>query len=177
MDLSRLSTSPGCHRGLVSLGRLSSGDRAAVLDVFEAMSERSRRLRFHGPKPRLREAEMDRLVDVGCCGREAVAAVDQVSGRVVGIARFVRSEADPRSAEVAFEVVDECHGNGVGRKLLAELKQLALRQGVERFSAVVAAGNEPAFALLRNAGPIVRSSFEDGAYEVVVELAPRSHAA
>ena len=101
---------PGCHRGLISVGRLRGGDRASVLEVFEGMSERSRRLRFHGPKPRLREADVDRLVDVGCCGREAVAAIDLVTGAVVGTARFVRDHDDPRSAEVAFEVVDQLPG-------------------------------------------------------------------
>ena len=125
----------GCDRGLVSVGRLHGGDRAAVLEVFEGMSERSRRLRYHGPKPVLRESDVERLVDVGCCGREAVAALDLVTGKVVGTARFVRDADDPRSAEVAFEVVDDCQQRGVGRKLLGELTSLARREGVERFRA------------------------------------------
>jgi GNAT superfamily N-acetyltransferase len=168
MDVER--EQPGCRRGLVSVGQLSGGDRAAVLEVFEGLSERSRRFRFHGPKPRLRDAEVDALVDVGCCGREAVAAVDLVSGRVVGMARFVRDPADPRSAEVAFEVVDECQGSGVGRRLLQELGAVASREDVERFSAFVVVGNEPALALLRSVGRVSRSAYADGAYELVVEL-------
>lgn len=167
----------GCERGLVALGRLPGGDRDAVLQVFEGLSERSRRLRFHGPKPRLPGGDLDALVDVGCCGREAVAAVDQVSGKVVGIARFVRSATDPRSAEVAFEVVDECQHRGVGRRLVDELKLLALSEGIERFEAIVAADNEPALALLRRAGRIVRSSYADGAHEIVVELGKLPRAA
>ena len=111
-------TNPGARMspGLVSVGRLQFGDRAAVLEVFEGLSERSRRLRYHGAKPRLPEAEVDQLVEVGCCGREAVAAIDLVSGEVVGMARFVRDQRDPRVAEVAFEVVDACQSNGVGRR-------------------------------------------------------------
>jgi RimJ/RimL family protein N-acetyltransferase len=165
-------TAPGCHRGLFSVGRLHGGDRASVLEVFEGMSERSRRLRFHGPKPRLREADLDRLVDVGCCGKEAVAAVDLVTGSVVGTARFVRDDADPRSAEVAFEVVDDCQGRGVGQELVSELTALARREGIERFHATVVPGNEPALALLRRAGRLVHSSYVDGAHELVIELEP-----
>ena len=167
----------GCDRGLVSVGRLHGGDRAAVLEVFEGMSERSRRLRYHGPKPVLRESDVERLVDVGCCGREAVAALDLVTGKIVGTARFVRDAADPRSAEVAFEVVDDCQQRGVGRKLLAELTSLARREGVERFRAAVVPGNEAALALLRGAGRVVSSSFSDGGLELVVELEPVSRAA
>jgi GNAT superfamily N-acetyltransferase len=167
----------GCDRGLVSVGRLHGGDRAAVLDVFEGMSERSRRLRYHGPKPVLREADVERLVDVGCCGREAVAALDLVTGKVVGTARFVRDSDDPRSAEVAFEVVDDCQRRGVGRRLLDELTSLARRQGIERFHAAVVPGNDAALALLRGAGRVVSSSFTDGALELVVELEPLPRAA
>jgi GNAT superfamily N-acetyltransferase len=164
------STPSGCDRGLVSLGRLEKGDRAAVLEVFDGLSERSRRLRFHGSKPRLVERELDDLVEVGCCGREAVAAVDLVSGDVVGIARFVRDAADPQSAEVALEVVDRCQGRGIGRRLLAELTVLALRDGVVRFRAYVAPGNEPALALLLGVGRVARSAFEDGAFVLEIEL-------
>lgn len=167
---------PGCQEGSVSVGRLHGGDRDAVLEVFEGMSERSRRLRYHGPKPRLADHELDRLVDVGCCGREAVAAVDLVTGAIVGTARFVRDPDDPRTAEVAFEVVDECQGRGVGRRLLAELSALARREGVERFRASVVAGNHAALALVIGAGRLSSSSFADGAHELEVELEPFSGA-
>jgi len=142
-----------------------------VLAVFDGLSERSRRLRYHGPKPRLAEREVDRLLDVGCCGREAVAAIDLVSGDVVGIARFVRDQDDPGSAEVAFEVVDACHSSGVGRRLMDELRELARRQGIERFKAHVVPGNERALALMSRMGDVVRSSYADGAYELEVALA------
>ena len=117
------------------------------------------------------------FVDVGCCGREAVAATDLVTGNVVGIARFVRDEDDSGSAEVAFEVVDHCQGSGVGRRLVAELSALARRQGIERFHAAVVPGNEPALALLRSAGRLASSRFADGAHELVVELDPLPRAA
>src|SRR5262245_29681219 len=168
---------PGCRRGLVSVGQLQFGDRAAVHEVFEGLSEESRRLRYHGAKPRLREAEVDQLVDVGCCGREAVAAIDLVTGKVVGTARFVRDERDPRVAEVAFEVVDACQSKGVGGRLIAELATLARLEGIERFRASVLVGNEPAIALLRRAGRVTESAYVDGAYEIVVELGSLSRAA
>lgn len=161
---------PGCTRGLVTVGRLQPGDRKAVLEVFDGLSEQSRRLRFHGAKPRLPEAELDALANVGHAGREAVGAIDLVTGEVVGIARFVRDDEDPSAAEVAFEVVDQCQGAGVGGRLLRELASLARRDGVERFTALVLPGNEGALALLRRIGRVARSSFADGAHELVVEL-------
>ena len=154
----------------VALRRLRRGERRPVLEVFDGMSDGSRLSRFHAPKPRLREDDLEQLVDVGCCGREAVAAVDAKSGRSIGIARFVRDSLDPSSAEVAFDVIDEWQGRGVGRRLARELRALAFRQGVERFRADVVVGNEPALALLRGLGPVVSARSEDGVFELVVEL-------
>ena len=140
-----------------------------MLDVFRGLSERSRRLRFLGPKPRLSDDELARLVDVGCCGREAVTAVETATGRNVAVARFVRDE-DGVEAEVAFAVVDEWQGRGLGRRLAAELEVLARRDGIERLRASVSVENEAAMALMRRLGPILSTRLEGAVYEVVVAL-------
>ena len=154
----------------VVLRPLHRGERKPVLDVFAGLSERSRRLRFLGAKPRLAERDLDWLVDVGCCGREAVVAIDQATGRTIGLARFVR-DADGPEAEIAYEVVDDWQGRGVGRRLLAELRTLALEQGILRFRALIAHGNRPAFALVHGVGEELGRAYEDGAVELVVRLA------
>jgi GNAT superfamily N-acetyltransferase len=148
---------------------LRNGERKPVLEVFAGLSERSRRLRFLGMKPRLPERDLAHLVDVGCCGREAVAAIDQEAGRTVGIARFVR-DSDAPEAEIAFEVVDEWQGNGLGRRLLNELRDLALEQGILRFRALIAHNNLPAFALVHGLGEPLSRSYEDGGVELVVRI-------
>lgn len=154
----------------VALRRLQPGERAPVLDVFAGLSERSRRLRFLGPKPHLPERDLDVLVDVGCCGREAVVAIDQESGRPIGIARFVRDD-DASEADIAFEVVDAWQGRGVGRRLAAELARLARSEGILRLRATVERGNTPALSLVRGLGEVVASRFEGSAVELVVRLA------
>ena len=141
-----------------------------MLQVFEGLSERSRRLRFLGPKPVLREAELDRLVDVGCCGRQAVVATDPATAEAVGIARYVRLGADRATAEVAFEVVDEWQGKGVARRLVDALRVVAAEEGIIRLHATIAPENKAALALMRRLGRVEWTSFVDGAYEVVVAL-------
>jgi GNAT superfamily N-acetyltransferase len=153
----------------VALRRLLPGERAPVLTVFAGLSERSRRLRFLGAKPRLPERDVEALVDVGCCGREAVVALEQGSGRPIGIARFVRDGHAPE-AEVAFEVVDAWQGDGVGRRLATELASLARSQGILRLRANVALGNTPALALVRGLGDLVSTRLDGDAIEVVVRL-------
>ena len=145
------------------------GEREPVLEVFAGLSERSRRLRFLGAKPRLPERDLELLVDVGRCGREAVAAVDAATGRAVGLARFVRDAGAPE-AEIAFEVVDEWQGRGVGRRLVAELARLACEQRILRLRADVDRSNAPALALVRSLGDVVSQRSEGATVELVVRL-------
>jgi GNAT superfamily N-acetyltransferase len=148
---------------------LRHGERKPVLDVFAGLSERSRRLRFLGMKPRLPEHDLAYLVDVGCCGREAVAAIEQETGRSLGIARFVRDEGAPE-AEIAFEVIDDWQGRGLGRRLLQELRTLALEQGILRFRALIAHGNQPAFSLVHELGDLLSRRYADGGVELIVRI-------
>jgi acetyltransferase len=154
----------------IALRPLRYGDRDTVLEVFHGLSDRSRRLRFLGAKPRLPERDLDALVDVGGCGREAVTAYDVASGRPIGLARFIR-DADAPEAEIAFEVVDEWQGRGVGRRLVAELARLAQEQGILRLRAVVDRSNQPALALVRGLGDLVAQRPDGPAVELVVRLA------
>ncbi|MGE5691625.1 MAG: N-acetyltransferase family protein, partial [Pseudomonadota bacterium] len=99
-----------------------------------------------------------------------VAAVDERTGRAVGLARFVRDAGAPE-AEVAFEVVDAWQGQGVGRRLVEELAQLAREQGILRLRAVVDRSNAPALALVRGLGDLVAQRPDGPAVELVVRLA------
>jgi GNAT superfamily N-acetyltransferase len=153
----------------LSYRALRPGERAPVLEVFAGLSERSRRLRFLGAKPRLAEREVAHLVDVGCCGREAVVAVDPTTGRTVGLARFVRDQG-AAEAEVAFEVVDAWQGNGIGKRLLAELAVEARGQGILRFRALISRENRAAAALMRSVGEVLVQRHEGPELELVVRL-------
>jgi GNAT superfamily N-acetyltransferase len=154
----------------IALRPLRRGDRRTVLEVFAGLSARSRALRFLGAKPRLNERDLELLVDVGRSGREAVVAVDQETGRSVGIARLVR-DADAPEAEIAFEVVDEWQGHGIGRRLSHELARLARSQGILRLRASVERSNGPALAVVRGLGEVLTTRSEGSVVELVVRLA------
>jgi RimJ/RimL family protein N-acetyltransferase len=97
-------------------------------------------------------------------------AVEQEGGRAVGIGRLVR-DTDAPEAEIAFEVVDDWQGRGVGRRQAAELARLARREGILRLRASIERGNAPALALVRGLGELVASRSEGTAVEIVVRLA------
>ena len=148
--------------------RLEAGERRPIVEVFEGMSASSRRARFHGAKPRLTETDLESLASVGCCGREAVAAIERSSGKAIGIARYVVDKDGV--AEVAYEVTDEWRGRGVGRRLIVELARLAHAHGIDRLRALVEPGNRPALALLDHIGHAAGREYDAGELELTVAL-------
>jgi RimJ/RimL family protein N-acetyltransferase len=148
---------------------LRAGERRPVLEVFEGLSDRSKRLRFLGAKPRLLESDVRHFVDVGCCGREAVVAHDADTGQFVGLARFVK-DADGPEAEVAFEVVDAWQGQGIGRQLVTELAAKARRQGILRLRATTTHDNRASIALMRGVGEVLAERRRGPELELVVRL-------
>ena len=92
------------------------------------------------------------------------------TGAGVGVARYVRSAAEPDKAEFAVAVADDWQGRGVGGALLARLSDRAREEGVRRFTAVILSRQPANAGAARRPG---RRSFRDeefGAVEVEIDL-------
>ena len=107
-------------------------DAPLLADGFARLSARSRQMRFLGTKNELSPAELRYFTDIDHYDHEALGAVDRANGRGVGVARYVRSAQDARSAEIAVTVVDEWQGRGLGTELLAQLSERARDEDIRR---------------------------------------------
>ena len=72
----------------------------------------------------------------------------------VADARFVRDEADPTIAEIAFTVADAYQGRGIGSFLIGALSIAARVDGVERFSARMLSDNLPMRTIMDRYGAV-----------------------
>lgn len=125
-------------------------DKRLLNAGFEHLSEETRRKRFLAPKHRLTAADLRYLTEVD--GRDHVALIAVEFGdwkRPVAVARYVRLEDDPQTAEVAITVDDEYQGRGLGRRLGIVLADEARINGITRFSAEILGDNIPALRLMR----------------------------
>ena len=77
---------------------------------------------------------------------------DGPDGPVVADARFVRDEANPAEAEIAFIVGDAYQGKGIGTLLMGAISVAAGYDGVQRFTARVLSDNQPMRAILDRFG-------------------------
>ena len=153
------------HAPTLLVRPLRDGDTDTVAAVFERLGARSRRARFHGPKPRLTESDLKQLARIDA---DSHALVAYVAGdpRPVAIARLVR---DGDSAEIAFEVADELQWRGIGTALTGELIADARAAGIREITALVAGDNPAALALLRRILDAIEIRFEGP--ELVVRAA------
>jgi RimJ/RimL family protein N-acetyltransferase len=144
-------------RRLVTVRPLDDGDTATIAALFGRLSEASRTSRFHGPKPRLTQAELEQLAAVGADRHVLVAHVEG-DPLPAAVARVVRDDADRRAGEISFAVADCYQGCGVGTTLLGLLLDDARAAGIVRVNALVQPGNRPALRLLRRVlgGPAMR---------------------
>jgi RimJ/RimL family protein N-acetyltransferase len=150
--------------------QLAGGEAAVVQEVFDGMSDESRRQRFAGPKPRLLPGDLELLTAVDHEDHEAFVAVEARTGRAVGEARVVRDPQDGRVGEVAFAIADAWQGRCLGAHLADIVARRARELGMRRLRASMLAGNSRSGALMRRMGRVVARRYEAGALELEIAL-------
>jgi RimJ/RimL family protein N-acetyltransferase len=141
-----------------ALQPLCAGDHEALRALFARLSPESRRLRYLTGKPALSNRELRYLTDVDHVRHEALTAIDTHDGSVVGVARYVLWPGRAGVADVAIEVADDLHRNGVGLMLGQALIRRALENGINLLTATTLWENRPARALAHRVGFRARSS-------------------
>jgi len=152
---------------------VAQGDAALLAEGFSRLSVESRWLRFLTGKPELSQAELRYFTEIDHHDHEAIAALDYLDGRALGIARYIRHREDPEAAELAITVIDDWQGRGLGTELLTDLTDRARHEGIRRFTALIAADNEAALGLLEDTSTDAQVTHHDqGSVEYDIPLAP-----
>lgn len=138
----------------VLLRPIVPADRVRLEEGLRRLSDRSRRLRFHGAVRELTDAQLTYLTEVDQADHVAWVALDEDHPEKpgVGVARFVRVTDEPTVAEAAITVADEYQGRGAGTLLLGLLAGLAHRHGVRVFRNYVMAENDVMLDLFAELG-------------------------
>ena len=120
---------------------LKPDDRTDMLAAVDRLSAQSLSRRFFTPKRQLKPEEVAFFLDVDFVSHVALVAVIEDGGQpvIVGGGRYIVSQ--PKMAELAFAVVDQYQGQGIGAALLRHLAILARRASLEVLTAEVLAEN------------------------------------
>jgi GNAT superfamily N-acetyltransferase len=145
----------------ITVRALRGGETEVVQAVFDRLGPRSRLLRFGGAKNVLMPGELELLARVDGDHHVLVA---WLAGEPVGIARLVR---DGSAADVAFAVVDDLQGNGIGTVLGQRLAEDARAAGIETLRATISAENDASLALLKRMTAGLEVQWAAGQLEVI----------
>jgi RimJ/RimL family protein N-acetyltransferase len=151
----------------VKIRPIERQDQDRLRRLFMRLTPESRYRRYLSPKPELTERELAYLVDIDHVHHEALAAVDETDGSFVAAARYVQLPDQPDVAEVAIEVADDLHRQGIGTALAIRTLERSRANGFKRVTATTLHHNRPARALLRRLHFCPRSSH---GYEAEFEL-------
>jgi GNAT superfamily N-acetyltransferase len=150
---------------------IDSHDRGGLAALFARLTPESRRRRFLSAKPELTPRELAEFTGIDHVHHEALAAVDQRDGSIVGVGRYVHNADRAGVADVAVEVADELQSMGIGTALVGRTVQRARANGFTLLTATTLWENRPARALSRRLGFRARAS-HGSEIELELELNP-----
>jgi len=149
---------------------LTRSHRERYLTALNSLSSRTLYLRFLSPITKISDAQVDRFLDVGHDGHEALVAVSFDTDEIVGVARFATDPSRRDHVEIALVVADAWQFQGVGSSLLNHLIELAGRCGYQVVGATSLAENAVASSMLRARGFTALTSL--GVTEWALHLSP-----
>jgi RimJ/RimL family protein N-acetyltransferase len=133
----------------IKIRPIAASDKQELQDGLGRLSDEAVQRRFLVPKVRFTKAELRYLTEVD--GHDHLALVAESEGwpgTIVAVARYVRLNRDPDTAEAAIVVADELQGLGLGTLLADRLAAAATVHGVRRFTAEMLGDNRPAQRLM-----------------------------
>lgn len=138
---------------------ITEADRDELRALLGRLSDESRWLRFFSAG-----VNLDRMAQWGATrgGGQGYGVVATAGSpeRIVGHAAYVRDDGD--RAEIAFEVAEDRHGQGIATILLAHLAEVAEREGIRAFVATVHPTNHRMAGVFRDSGFVAAASAAPG---------------
>jgi RimJ/RimL family protein N-acetyltransferase len=145
-------------------------DRANFLSAVDRVSPLSLYRRFFAVKRGFTEREMAFFLNVDFDKHVALVALVEEAGQnvIVGGGRYVAVQ--PGKAEIAFVIIDQYQGQGIGSILLQHLAAIARATGLREFIAEVLPENKPMLRLFERSGLHMTSTAEAGVVHVSLQL-------
>jgi RimJ/RimL family protein N-acetyltransferase len=154
----------------IEIRALRPDDRDALIAAVGRASAQSLYRRFHGARGEFSEREIAFFVDVDFVDHVALVAVVDRDGQplIVGGARYV--VVQPGRAEVAFAVVDQHQGQGIGTMLMRHLAAIARGAGIKEMIAEVLPENAAMLKVLEGSGLPMTTRRDPGVLHVALRL-------
>jgi RimJ/RimL family protein N-acetyltransferase len=154
----------------IQIRALRLEDEDDILAAVRRASSQSMFRRFFAAKRDFSDQEVAYFLNIDYATHVALIAVAEEEGRpaIVGGGRYIIS--DPGKAEVAFVIIDEYQGQGIGSILLRHLTAIARNAGVKEFTAEILPENRPMLKVFEKSRLDFTTTREPGVVHMVLRL-------
>jgi RimJ/RimL family protein N-acetyltransferase len=154
----------------VEIRALRPDDRDELLAAISRASAQSLFRRFFAAKRGFTEQEIAFFLKVDFVNHIALIAVMDENDRpaIVGGGRYIVTQ--PGQAEVAFAVIDQYQGQGIGAALMQHLAAIARQAGLKELVAEVLPDNLAMLRVFEKSGLSCRTKREPRVVHVTLEL-------
>jgi RimJ/RimL family protein N-acetyltransferase len=154
----------------VEIRALRPDDRDELVAAVGRASAQSLYRRFFAVKRGFTEEEIAFFSNVDFVNHVALVAVTEEGGRpvIVGGGRYI--VVQPGQAEVAFAVVDQYQGQGIGAALMSHLAATARAAGLQELIADVLPDNAPMLKVFEKSGLRLSATRESRVVHVTLRL-------
>jgi len=155
--------------GTVRFRAIRPSDEEEMRRLFYRFSDEGVYYRYFSPIKTMPHSRMQQYVNVDY--RRVLSVVGLVgepgSGRIVAEGRFIRNP-DDAMAEVAFIVDEDYQGLGIATALYRMLVELAIKRGIQGFTADVLASNKAMMKVFEKGGTPFEAKLDQGVYQLTI---------
>jgi RimJ/RimL family protein N-acetyltransferase len=154
----------------VEIRALQPKDRDGLVTAVARASTESLYRRFFSVKREFTEEEISFFLNVDFISHVALVATVQEDGQpvIIGGGRYIT--VTPGQAEVAFAVIDQYQGLGIGGALLRNLTAIARAAGLHELIAEVLPDNVAMLTVFEKSGLRLSTRRESGTVHIVLRL-------
>jgi GNAT superfamily N-acetyltransferase len=171
LDAARYTAAEAMRDGRrLEVRSLKPQDKDDMQAAMDRSSPQSMYRRFFGAKRSFSDKEVAFFMNVDFVKHVALVAVTDERGHATVVAggRYIVDR--PGTAEVAFSVIDEYQGQGIGAALLRNLIILARDAGLKEFTAEVLPENIPMLKVFEKSVLKMSTKREAGTVHVALQL-------
>jgi acyl-CoA hydrolase/GNAT superfamily N-acetyltransferase len=147
-------------------------DEGLIKDLFYSLSDQSLKRRFMSPRKDVPHRIRQEFVAIDFSQKMVILATIEKGGKeiVVGMGQYI-IDTLTHTAEVAFTVKEDYHGQGIATEILKYLTILAKNEGLHGFTAEVLFENRPMMRVFEKVGFDMKRTIEGGSYSLVLNFA------
>jgi acetyl coenzyme A synthetase (ADP forming)-like protein len=151
---------------------IKKSDAPEWLNFYHRLSSRSKYMRLHRSPPDMSMEDAVRFCTVDYINQFAFVAeaIEEHHKHIVAVGRYSRLPMSPKTAEIAFIILDAFQEKGIGTKFIEWLATVARKNDIDTFEAYILPENTMMLSVFQGYGFHMKRVLENNIYHISFSL-------